>query len=425
MIRANKKAVLFASTAVVLSMVAGVAHAGGFALREQSSYFQGMSFAGYGTSGDTISSMFWNPASMIGAQQGFTIEAHNSLIVPYSDIDGTFSGNGFPPPFTIPGSSVGSGDIASDAWIPATYATYRLNDQWVFGVGINAPFGLTTKPEENWAGQLYSRSSKVFSLNVNPNVAYQINDMISIAAGVQVQYLDVSLKSADATSAGFARSNEISGDDVGFGVTAGVTVRPWEGTEVGIGYRSGVSHTLEGDLYASGVTSAVKLGIITPDMVNISAKQKITDKIRLLGTVEWTNWSRLKSPRAVSETSGATLTTLHFNYDDGWFFSLGGEYDFNEKLTFRAGLAYEISPIDEEIRSTRLPDNNRWWLSAGASYDFNEHLSFDLGYSHIIPESTKINIDTSHQDYNALFGTYSGDVDSHVDIISASLRYKF
>ena len=141
--------------------------------------------------------------------------------------------------------------------------------------------------------------------------------------------------------------------------------------------------------------------------------------------MEWTNWSRLKSPRAINDATGAEATVLHFNYDDGWFFSLGGEYDFNEKLTFRGGVGYEISPIDEKIRSTRLPDNNRWWLSAGASYTFNEHLAFDVGYTHIIPESTDINIDSSHQDYNAAFGTYSGDVDSSVNIISAALRYKF
>lgn len=419
MLRVRKKLVLFTSTAITISILSEVAFAGAFALREQSSYFQGMSFAGYGTSGDTISSMFWNPASLIGAQQGLTVEAHNSLIVPFSEMNGSLTG-GF-----LGSSSVGSGDIASDAFIPASYAAYRLNDQWIFGLGINAPFGLTTKPEKHWAGQFYSRSSKVFSLNVNPTATYQINDMIAVAAGVQVQYLDVSLKSADATSAGFARSNEISGDDIGFGVTAGVTVKPFEGTEFGIGYRSGVSHKLEGDLYASGATNAISLGVITPDMINFSAKQKITDKIRVLGTVEWTNWSRLKSPRAISDANGAALTTLHFNYDDGWFFALGGEYDFNDKLTFRGGLAYEISPIDEDIRSTRLPDNNRWWLSAGASYDFNKHLSFDLGYTHIIPESTKINIDSSHQDFNATFGTYTADVDSHVDIISASLRYKF
>lgn len=417
---ARKQSVLLASTAVALSMVASAAHAGGFALREQSSYFQGMSFAGYGTTGGGISSMYWNPASLMGAQQGLTVEAHNTGLFPVSEINGTLSG-GF-----LGSSSVGSGDIASDAFIPASYAAYRLNDKLIFGVGINAPFGLSTKPELNWAGQFYSRSSSVFSLNVNPAVALQINDMVSIAVGVQAQYLKVALKSADATSgAGFPRSNEIKGDDIGFGVTAGLTVRPWEGTEIGVGYRSGVGHDLDGDLVVGGVTSAIGLGVVTPDMVNISAKQRITDKIRVLGTVEWTNWSRLKAPRAISDANGATLTTLHFNYEDGWFFSLGGEYDYNDKLTFRAGLGYEISPIDEEIRSTRLPDNNRWWLSAGASYDFNKHLSFDLGYTHIIPESTKINIDPSHQDYNAAFGTFAADVDSHVNIVSASLRYKF
>ncbi len=416
---ANKKTALVASTAIVLSMVAGAAHAGGFAIREQSAYYQGMSFAGYGTTSDSISSMYWNPASLISVQQGLTVESHNSGLLPYSEIDGTRTGGFFG------SSTVGSGDIAGDAWIPATYAAYRLNDKLIFGLGVNAPFGLSTKPEQDWAGQFYSRSSSVFSLNVNPTIAYQINDMVSVAAGVQIQYLDVSLKSADATSSGFARSNQISGDGVGFGVTAGVTVKPFEGTELGLGYRSGVSHDLKGDLFVGGATSAISLGVITPDMVNFSAKQKITDKIRVLGTIEWTNWSRLKAPRAVSETSGSTLTTLNFNYNDGWFFALGSEYDFNDKLTLRAGFAYEVSPIDEEIRSTRLPDNNRWWMSAGASYAFNDHLAFDLGYTHIIPESTEINIDSSHQDYNAAFGTYTADVDSHVDIFAASLRYKF
>jgi len=417
---ANKNTILFASTAIAFSIAATAAHAGAFAIREQSAYFQGTSFAGYGTSGETISAMYWNPAALIGAQMGWTIETHGSVIIPNSEINGTLSGG------VVGTSSIGSGDIGLDAVVPATYISYRPDEKWVFGIGINSPFGLTTKPEQNWAAQFYSRSSRVFSINVNPSVAYQVNDMIALAIGVQVQYLDVSLKSADATSgAGFPRSNEIYGDGFGVGVTAGVTIKPVDGTEIGIGYRSGVGHSLNGQLFAGGSRAEIDLGVVMPDMVNISAKQNITDKMRLLGTVEWTNWSRLKSPVATSTVTGAALTTLHFNYDDGWFFSVGGEYDFNEKLTFRAGVGYELSPIDEDIRSTRLPDNNRWWLSAGASYNFNKHMSFDVGYTHILTEDTNINIDPSHQDYNPAFGTYVADVDSNVNILSASLRYKF
>jgi len=42
------------------------AHAGAFAVREQSSYYQGMSFAG-AAAGDDISSMFWNSAAAAAA----------------------------------------------------------------------------------------------------------------------------------------------------------------------------------------------------------------------------------------------------------------------------------------------------------------------------------------------------------------------
>src|SRR5688572_12719191 len=44
-------------------IIAAEAHAGGFAVREQSAYGQGASFAGVAAGGD-LSGMFWNPAVM-------------------------------------------------------------------------------------------------------------------------------------------------------------------------------------------------------------------------------------------------------------------------------------------------------------------------------------------------------------------------
>ncbi|MES0882608.1 OmpP1/FadL family transporter [Roseibium sp. SCP14] len=442
MVWAKNKALLITTSAIALSMVAGAAHAGGFALREQSAYYQGTSFAGNGTTGDSISSMFWNPATLTGAGHGLTVESHSAFIVPQSDIDGTFTPQGLVNTLTggFGGSSAPSGDIASDAWIPSTYMSYGLNDDWYFGFAINTPFGLSTKPEQSWAGQYYSRSSEVFSVNANPTVAYKFNDMFSAALGLQVEYLQVRLKSAYPFAASVTSTvptSEVKGGSVGFGATAGVTIKPIEGTEIGVGFRSAVFHELEGHFInpnapAVGVTSSragIKANIITPEMVTLSAKQRITDKIRLLGTVEWTNWSRLGTVK-LKGTDGTTtnptgLPDLHFNYEDGWFFSVGGEYDWNEQVTLRAGVGYELSPIDEDIRSTRLPDNDRLWLSAGMSWKPSEKLAFDLGYSHLIPADTKINIGPGHQDYNANIGTYTASVDSQVNIFSASLRYKF
>ncbi|MCK7614617.1 OmpP1/FadL family transporter [Roseibium sediminicola] len=441
---ANNKSVLFASTAIALSMVAGAAHAGGFALREQSAYYQGMSFAGNGTTGDSISSMFWNPATLTGAKNGITFESHSSFIIPNSNITGDYTPQGVaavPAAFGGPGitaASGSSGDIGSDAWIPSTYTAYRFNEDLVFGLAVNTPFGLSTKPENNWAGQYYSRSSEVFSVNVNPTVAYQVNDMISIGLGAQIQYMKVSLKSAYALNATGA-TTELKGGGFGYGATAGITVKPMEGTEIGLGFRSATAVGLEGHYInpsivavaggAGGSRTGIDATFVTPESVTLSASQKIGKKFKLAGTVEWTNWSRLDTV-ATTTTSGATTNptgtpTLKFQYNDGWFFALGGEYDWNDMVTLRAGLAYEISPVDDANRSTRIPDTNRWWLSAGGSVNVNEHLSLDLGYTHIISEDADINISGNHHDYNSNIGTFTGSADSHVDIISASLRYTF
>lgn len=415
----GKTLVLSAASAALCLTTATAAMAGGFALREQSAYYQGMSFAGYGTTGPSISSMFWNPAALSGAGEGFTNEVHGTLIVPNSEITGAFTPTG-----PLPASTVPSGDIGSDAFLPASYIAYRLNDQVVFGVSVNTPFGLSTKPDPNWAGQFYSRSSKVLSINVTPTISYEINEMLAVAFGVQFQQFKVRLTTGIPNIAGFP-SSILEGDGIGFGVTAGLIYRPLEGTEIGLGYRSGVGTDLGGSVETPLGATAIGAKLVTPDMVNLSIKQRVTDTFRVFGTVEWTNWSRLKAPRVFNEATNATVTTLKFNYEDGWYFAVGGEYDVTEDLSVRAGVAYELSPVSDAIRSTRLPDNDRLWLSAGASYNLSDNIAFDIGYTYILSGDTPINIAPGHQDYNAAIGSYVGDADSSVNIISASVRYNW
>ncbi|MBA5777731.1 outer membrane protein transport protein [Stappia sp. F7233] len=420
--------------ALALVATSSEAFAGAFAIREQSAYYQGLSFAGYGTTGPSISSVFWNPATITGAGDGLTFESHNTVIIPDSEIkQSDYTANPALAGLGVFDSNVNSGDIGNDAFVPSTYAAYKVNEDIFVGLAINAPFGLGTKPENNWAGQFYSRSSSAFSINVNPIAGYRINDQVSIAAGLQVQYLDVSLKRGVPTSLTLG-TGILDGDDVGFGATAGITYKPFEGTEFGLGYRSAVSHKLEGDLTVPAVVfpaptpgsvTPISAKLITPDQVNFSFKQRVNESFRVLGTVEWTNWSRLTEPKVVADANGATIQTLPFNYDDGWFFALGGEYDYNEQLTLRAGLAYEISPIDDDIRSTRLPDSDRIWVSGGLTYNFNHDLSFDLGYTHIFAEDGDIAIVQGHQDYNSGIGSFTGQAESSVDIISASVRYRW
>ena len=65
---------------------------------------------------------------------------------------------------------------------------------------------------------------------------------------------------------------------------------------------------------------------------------------------------------------GVDSRDLPIQYDDGWFFSAGAEYRWTERLTVRGGIGYEISPITDQVRTPRLPDNDRFWASIGASW---------------------------------------------------------
>ena len=88
---------------------------------------------------------------------------------------------------------------------------------------------------------------------------------------------------------------------------------------------------------------------------------------------------------------GAT-TSLPFHYNDGWFFSVGAEYQWNDRLTVRAGIGYEISPVTDDVRMPLLPDNDRMWFSVGATWQVCKTLHFDFAYSHLFVQDTSINI---------------------------------
>lgn len=437
----SRKALLLASTAVSAVGAATLpAAAGGFDVREQSAYYQGMSFAG-SAAGGNLSSMFWNPAAAGDVGAGLTTNSNYSLILPRSDIsvDGAHVNTPFGP-IGVPLAGDTTTDMAQEAIVPASYAAYRYNSNLVFAISMNSQFGLGTSPgtnDEEWAGQLWARSSKVFSINATPTVAYQVSDQLTVAAGVQVQYLELTRFKAATALAGPVPSSVIEGDDIGVGFTLGVEFKPAPGTTIGIGYRSSISHDLEGSVAvpAAGLKAGVHADLDLPDKVTGSFRQDLTQNLRLLGTVEWTNWSKLGViPITLDDAFGLAppgfdIANLDFQWEDGWFFSLGTEYDYSEKLTLRGGIAYEISPIQSDTsRLIQLPDADRIWLSAGASYHIGNLFGMgdstvDLAYTHVFVEEA--NFDRVPSSALAPAVHITGSADSAVDIISMGMTTKW
>lgn len=395
------------SAAVAASATLSAAQAGGFAIREQSACGQGASFAGV-AAGCSLSSMFWNPATLM-ATEGVEIEAVGTGIFPTADV-------------TVDSPlPLDEGDIAQDAFVPAGYAAWRINDRVVLGLGVNSPFGLVTQYDDASLLRLsgIAGTSKVFSLNANPAIAVQVNDWLALAVGAQVQYVDVRL-TGQALPAPFGISS-VEGDDVGFGLTAGLQLTPAPGTQIGLGYRSRIDHELEGDLNTGiGTFDVDGDGLDLPDTVTFGIRQRITDSFRVLAGAEWSNWSRFET---VTLTGAPADIPLGFDYEDGWFFSLGAEYDVNPRTTLRAGIGYELSPLDDEVRTYRLPDSDRLWLSAGGSFKANDRVSFDAGYTFILAEEADLL--SAAEGGPIANGPFSGSSDGHVHIISAALKVRF
>lgn len=425
MSRFNRSLSLAAVSFAALIAAQGAAQAGAFGLREQSATAQGLSFAGAASGSGELSSMFWNPATLTFAP-GFQSEWHATAILPRVEIE---------PTFTLPAglATLGaSGDIGLDAVVPAGYTGYQVNDRLWLGLATGAPYGLATKPDYVWAGQLYARTTSVFSFEAAPTLAYKVNDWLSVGAAVRAQYFKVRYFSATGPSplspSPFSPSAGLEGDSFGIGYSLGATLTPAAGTTIGIGFRSAVEQDLDGDFLVAGRALApIRSRIVLPETVSVGVSQQLTDAFTLHGTIEWTNWSRLGSPRVYNTATDALLTsspTLPLEYKDGWFFSLGGEYRINPAWAVRAGIGYEISPIEIETRTPRLPDSDRVWLSLGATYNWSEQLSFDVAYSHLFTVGDNdINIGPGHPSFRG--AALVADVDASVDIVSASVKYRW
>ncbi len=446
----HSKRVSFVS-AIILAAFAGDVSAGGFAIREQSSSFMGSSFAGNAAGGD-LSSMYWNSAALGLLDAPRKVEGHAALILPDSEI--TAQAGTTP---TLPNIGV-STEIGNWAIVGSTYAGYQVSPTINIGVAINSPYGLVTEPEDrNWAGQYHNRTSKLFTTTVNPVASIKLGPKVIFGAGAQINYSRVTLK----TNPSFATPNEnstsLTGDDYAFGYTVGAIVMPFEGTRVGIGYRSSLSLNIEGDVrvagdFASGVVIGNQLfapvdvhaDLPLPQILTLSLNQAITQNIRLLGTVEWTHWSKLGTVPVVAQstgglvnaapivgpiTPGRTVTTLEFEWDDGWFYSVGGELDVNDRLTLRSGVAWEESPVDNATqRSTAVPDSDRVWLSFGGTFDYNERIALDLAYTHIWFATGPIERNAAASALTGLGVTSSvtlvGEAKTSTDIIAGSVKIK-
>lgn len=382
------------------------ANAAGFALKEQSATALGNAFAGSTAGAEDVSYMFFNPAGLI-RQEGNQSAVVLSYIVPNAE---TNNANGV----GIVGSSSQDGGVS--ALVPAVYGMWSVSPDLKLAVGINVPLGLSTEYDTGWEGAFYALDSELKSININPVVAYRVNERVSIGGGIQIQQFEATLTNFDGVG-----TAEVTGDDWGFGFNLGVLVELSPETRLGAGYRSQVVHVLDGTATVpSGglVNVGVTADFTAPDSASIGLYHDVSDQWAVMAELGWTGWSTFDQLEVVLD-AGPVLSTAPENWDDVFFYALGATWKPNEDWTLRGGVAFDQSPIPDATRTPRLPGNDRTWVALGAQFHPSPNFTVDAGYTHIFVKDASIDITT------APAPNLTADFGGSIDIVTVQGTFRF
>ncbi len=419
-------------SALILGMGATGAHASGFQLLEQNASGLGNAYAGSAAVAENASTIFYNPAGMTRLP-GVNISGGVNAIRPSFKFDD----NGSTGPGGMPLGNNNGGDAGSTGIVPNLYASWELTPEWFVGLGIGAPFGLMTEYDDDWVGRYHSRKFEIQSVNVNPSVAYKVSDRLSIGAGLNWTYLDAEYKRAVPMAfAGPAgplifpdAGAQVNMRGEGWGWNVGLLYDITPDTTVGLSYRSQVKINADGHTKLSDVPAFAPLPtrvdasttVKLPDTAILSLSHNLNSKWQLLADVSWTGWSSIKS---LDIDNGPVLgeDSLDLKFRDTWRVAFGANYHMNQAWTFKAGVAWDQSPIrDATHRPTSLPDNDRIWASLGAQYRFNDQTTIDVGYAHLFVKSTDIDNTTDTAKKGNVRGSYSSDA----NLLGVQVSYRF
>ncbi|WP_418648069.1 OmpP1/FadL family transporter [Thauera butanivorans] len=416
--------------AALLALASGSASAAGFQLLEQNASGLGNAYAGSAAVGENASTIYFNPAGMTLLQDR-EFSAGLSMVRP------SFK-------FKDKGSSTGiltgkASDAGGWAALPNAYLSWALDKDLYVGVGIGAPFGLVTKYNRGWLGSAHSIEFDIKTININPSIAWRVNDTVSLGFGLNWQRMEAEyLRRAGTVNApGMPLAStfaKLKADDDSWGWNVGALFTLTDATRLGISYRSKIKHKLDGDLTGKGpiapfnaaISSDAKATVELPDTWIISAVHKLDSRWELLGDVSWTGWSSIDKvdiKRTSGPMAGAIAQTLDTDFRDTWRVALGANYQLNDAWKLKFGIAWDQTPVrNAEKRLTSLPDNDRIWLSFGGQWKPSRASTLDLGVAYLHVDDTKINNGDAADPQK---GLVRGEYDSSVWILGAQYSQAF
>ncbi len=354
---------------------------------------------------DSPGAIYYNPG---GLTQLKGTQVSSGGLISFRDI--RFSGAG------------GTAKLDDPAYLAHLYAVSDFGlEKWRFGLGVNIPFG----NDVNWGTtgpfQFAITKASLLVLNMQPTVAYQFNDHLSIGVGLNVYYGD--------TKQEFNYSPFVPGSVFHFdgqgsavGATVGLLWTINDQNSIGAVYRSPFRINFDGTATASGVTgpSPANATIEFPQSVAVGYALRPTRKWKLEVDVEWTNWETLNNVTLNSPNPVIALdprAVIPFNWKDSFYYEFGTQYQLNDNWTLRAGYIFSENTVPDSTFSPVLPDSNRHVFTIGAGYS-NTRLNVDVVYLYSLSEDRTV---TGSPGPGLSDGTWKSD--AHSIMLTSTLKF--
>lgn len=275
-------------------------------------------------------------------------------------------------------------------WAVGSYYVKQINDKEWFGIGAFPRFAMVSEFERESKASSNAFFSKLNGVSVTPTYAHKFDKKWSAAVGAEINYVGLELqKNAYATPTMNVGSVQIEGESYALGWNAAANYAFDDKNEIGVVYRSRITHSLEADAKAYSPrpdfnVKANAYGVVTlPDSWDIGYNHKFDKKTRLELKATRTNWSTYDAlnvyfDKPVFNQSNALSDK---NWENGWRYAIGLEHNLSDKYTVMAGFAFDESSIPYEGGDFMVPTGLRRTYSIGARYnDKKQTVAVALGW---------------------------------------------
>lgn len=278
-------------------------------------------------------------------------------------------------------------------WAVGTYYVRQINDKEWFGIGAFPRFAMVSEFERESNASSNAFFSKLNGVSVTPTYAHKFDKKWSAAVGAEINYVGLELQknSYDPRVQMNVGATQTEGESYALGWNAAANYAFDDKNEIGVVYRSRITHSLEADFKMYPVIgdkiTADAYGVVTlPDSWDIGYNHKFDKKTRLELKATRTNWSTydaLNISLSNPSVPGVLPSNVDSdkNWENGWRYAIGLEHNLSDKYTVMTGFAFDESSIPHDGGDFMVPTGLRRTYSIGARYnDKKQTVAVALGW---------------------------------------------